>query len=440
MNLGYLAIILGFAALVVLSLCNVSVFMSSVVASIIVIALGGLPFTTSFTEYYFPRLGTFLASMLPIFLFGAALATIYVSSGAAECIADSICNALFKAVKNERGRVAFGIMSVILSSAVLCFGGINATVAIITIYPIAVSIFERAAIPRRFVIGAICSGTFTFALSGPGSPQPTNLVGVTLLNSPATAGLVAGIIGALVEIIVSVLLMTRLCMKAKAKGEVFAYGANETRFNPENRKRPSLICSLIPLVFLVVVFNVFSLHIFPSAMMTCILAVILLRKNLTKEEIAHAFNQAGADSVVPAATIGAINGFAAIVQTLPEYQKVIDGMLALEAPPALLLIVVVAFICCMTGGSTTGSTLAFPVLAPVLTAQGLSMAFVHRVGCFAATTIDSLPHSASVIMAADVGKLKMREAYPAVFATTVVATICGTIAVAVVMSLFPFLP
>lgn len=440
MGFGYFAILLGFVILIVLSLCNVSVFISSIVASIAVILLTGLPFTDTFINVYFVKFGEFIATMLPLYIFGAVIAQIYVSTGAARSISDSICNALFRVTKTETSRHAFGFLSVIISSAVLCFGGINAAVAIITIYPIAANIFERAGIPRRFIMGAICGGAFTFSLSGPGSPQPTNVVGVTLLGASPSSGLIAGIVGAIIEVIVMVVLLTKMCEKAVSAGESFSYGENESVYIPTQGKQPNLAQSLIPLVVLVVIFNVFSLNVFTATLLTAILAIVLLFPHLPKGSILSVLNEGATSSIIPAATIGAINGFAAIIQQTPSYSGVVDALLGMKLAPVLLLILTIAFMCCLTGGSTTGTTIAFPVIAPALLEKGLSVAFIHRVGVFAATMIDSLPHSGAVLMAINVAKLKMRDAYPAVFVSTVLATTCGTIAVALIMYLFPFLP
>ena len=106
----------------------------------------------------------------------------------------------------------------------------------------------------------------------------------------------------------------------------------------------------------------------------------------------------------------------------------------------MLLIGCVAFICMITGGSTTGAQIALPAIAPALTQLGLSLPFIHRVGVFAATMLDSLPNSGSVIMAVGLADLKMKEGYPPVFVSTVVATTCGTLTAALVMTLFPALP
>ena len=94
----------------------------------------------------------------------------------------------------------------------------------------------------------------------------------------------------------------------------------------------------------------------------------------------------------------------------------------------------------MTGGSTTGTQIALPILAPALSKLGLSLPFIHRVGTFAATMLDSLPNSGAVIMAVGLADLKMKDGYPPVFVSTVLATSCGTIVVSLIMKLLPMLP
>ena len=75
-------------------------------------------------------------------------------------------------------------------------------------------------------MGAICGGAFTFALSGPGSPQPTNVVAMAIGTS-STCGLVAGLIGCLVEVAVMVFVFTKMCVKATGKGEAFVAGPKD---------------------------------------------------------------------------------------------------------------------------------------------------------------------------------------------------------------------
>ena len=436
--MGYLAIVAGFIILVVLCMMNVNVMISSFAAAFAVTVIAGLPMTDSLITVFFGRFGSIVTSLFPMFLFGAVLAKLYTLSGAASSIADSICTAMFRGAKTDTRRYALGFLTVIIASAILCYGGINAAVALIAIYPIAIGIFRRAGIPKRFIMGAICGGAFTFALSGPGSPQPTNVVGMAI-GTTSYCGLAAGIVGAIVEVVVMLVVFTHMCSRATKKGETFVPGPKDV-FTEDDQPRPKLILCLIPIIVLLVVFNVIGIDIALSILITSIVAALIFLPQLGWKGIMSSINDGAATSLTPVGAIAGVNGFAAVVQSLPEYQHLIDSMLHADVPAVILLVACVALICMMTGGSTTGAQIALPAIAPTLTQLGLSLPFIHRVGVFAATMLDSLPNSGSVIMAVGLADLKMKDGYPPVFISTVLATTCGTIAVAIVMTLFPALP
>ena len=436
--MGYVAILVGFVFLVVLCLLNVNVMLASFAAALAVTLCAGLPFTDSLVSVFFTRFGSITGSLFPMFLFGAILAKLYTNSGAASAIADTVCTTLFKRSKTEKQKYALGFLSVILASAILCYGGINAAVALIAIYPIAIGIFERAGIPKRFIMGAICGGAFTFALSGPGSPQPTNVVAMAIGTS-SYCGLVAGIIGILVEIGVMLLVFTKMCVKATSMGETFVPGPKDV-FTDTNQKKPGFLLSVIPILVLLIVFNLFKVNISLAILLTAAVSVVVFFPKLGGKKVMESINEGAVSSLIPIGAIAGVNGFAAVVQAVPEYQQMIDGMLSASIPPVLLLVLCIAFICMMTGGSTTGTQIALPIITPALTKLGLSLPFIHRVGTFAATMLDSLPNSGAVIMAVGLADLKMKDGYPPVFVSTVLATTCGTMAVAVVMTLFPMLP
>lgn len=417
--MGYIAILIGFVVLVALCMLNVNVMIASFVAAFAVTACAGLPFTESLVSAFFTRFGAITGSLFPMFLFGAILAKLYTNSGAASAIADSVCAALFRGAKNEKRKYALGFLSVIIASAILCYGGINAAVALIAIYPIAIGIFQRAGIPKRFIMGAICGGAFTFALSGPGSPQPTNVVAMAIGTSSA-CGLVAGMVGCLVEVTVMVLVFTKMCTKATAKGEVFVPGPKDV-FVADDQEKPSFIPSMIPIVVLLIVFNVLKVNISLSILLTALVAMAIFFPKLGKAKVMSSINEGAASALIPVGAIAGVNGFAAVVQSVPEYQMMIDSMLGATIPPVLLLVLCIAFICMMTGGSTTGTQIALPIITPALTKLGLSLPFIHRVGTFAATMLDSLPNSGAVIMAVGLADLKMKDGYPPVFVSTVLA-------------------
>lgn len=436
--MGYLSILVGFAVMVGLCLLNINVSLSAFAGAFAVTILAGLPFTDTLVSVFFTRFGTIAGQMFPMFLFGAILASLYSDSGAASSIADAVSSSLFKRAKDEKRKYMLGFLSVILAAAILCYGGINAAVALIAVYPIAIGVFERAGIPKRFIMGAICGGAFTFALSGPGSPQPTNVVAMAI-GTDSTVGFTAGMIGAVTEVAVMLFVFTKMCVKATANGETFVPGPND-HFPKEERERPKVLSAVIPIIVLLVVFNLLKVNISLSILLTAVVAAVIFFPKLGKSGILRAVNSGAVSALTPMAAIAGVNGFAAVVQSVPEYQQMINGLLNAQLPPVLMLVLCVAIICMMTGGSTTGTQIALPIISPVLTKLGLSLPFIHRVGTFAATMLDSLPNSGAVIMAVGLADLKMQDGYPPVFVSTVLATSCGTIVVAVIMSLFPMLP
>lgn len=436
--MGYAALIIGFLLLATLCLLNINAVIAAFTAAFAVVVLAALPLTESLIDVFFGRFGTIAGSMFPMFLFGSILAKIYTGSGAAYSIAETVGYHLFRFAKSEKQKYALGFLSVILSAAIICYGGINAAVALLTIYPIALNIFQKAGIPKRFIMGAICGGAFTFALSGPGSPQPTNVVAMEIGTSSGV-GLVAGFVGAIVEIIIMVIILTYLCIRAVKQGEKFLPGPKDVLDTSAHKKIGFFRC-ILPLLVLLVLFNFLKINIALAILLSCLAAVIIFFPELKKEKILYSLNEGAFQALLPTVTIAGINGFAAVVQTVPEYEKVIDKLLSSSLPPVLMLIFCVSLICMITGGSTTGTQIALPVISPVLTGLGLSLPFIHRVGTFAATMLDSIPSSGAIIMAINVAGLKMKDGYPPVFVSTIIATTCGTIAVALMMSLFPMLP
>ncbi|MBQ0072257.1 MAG: hypothetical protein KBS81_10480, partial [Spirochaetales bacterium] len=93
--MGYIAILCGFAVLVVLCMLNFNVMVSAFAAAMAVTVLAGLPFTESLVSVFFTRFGAIAGSLFPMFLFGAILAELYTKSGATSAIADTVSISLF---------------------------------------------------------------------------------------------------------------------------------------------------------------------------------------------------------------------------------------------------------------------------------------------------------------------------------------------------------
>ena len=199
------------------------------------------------------------------------------------------------------------------------------------------------------------------------------------IGTGSACGLVAGIVGCLVEVAVMVLVFTKMCAKATAKGETFVPGPKDV-FVADDQVKPAFIPAMIPIVVLLVVFNVLKVNISLSILLTALVAAAVFYPKLGNARVMSSVNEGAASALIPVGAIAGVNGFAAVVQSVPEYQMMIDSMLNAAIPPVLLLVMCIAFICMMTGGSTTGTQIALPIITPALTKLGLSLPFIHRVG------------------------------------------------------------
>lgn len=318
----------------------------------------------------------------------------------------------------------------------LSMGGIIAGVVIVLMYPIALAIFEHCDIPKRFILGVLGASAYTFTLTLPGSPEVTNVAAMSVLKTSSTVAAIPGIVGAVVEVVVILLVMNALINHARHNGDHFQRHP-EDPYMDETSEKPPFFLSLIPLFVLFVLFNFFNLHIVLCLIFSCLLSIVLFWKWLKPKDVKHIVCQATVDSIPMTLNVGAICGFAAIITNSDAFQTILDTLTSMEASPILICAVVVSIMCMLTGGSSTGQLIALPIIAPRLMEMGLSVDIIHRVSVFAATTLDSMPYSGSILMLLPMCHMKLKEIYPAMFITTVLATTCGTIAVCLMCFFFP---
>lgn len=182
--MGYISIFLGLAVVVALMIRRWSPLMVGIVAATVVIFMNGLPFGETMTGTYFDGFCTMFKSLFPPIFSGSLLAQIYNRSGAVNAVGDAIANALFKDSASATRKYVSCILAMAIASGILAFCGLNALVTLIAMYPIALRLMERAGIPKRFVMGILSCGVYTFAMSAPGSAELVNILAMQSLNTP----------------------------------------------------------------------------------------------------------------------------------------------------------------------------------------------------------------------------------------------------------------
>lgn len=434
--MGVIGCILGFLIVIYLTYKDWSVYLATFLGVCVVVLLNRLDFIVTLTDTYVSGVYTAIKSFFFLMLFGCLQSYLYRESGAAFCIADTIMEKLIRDDASGAKKNMIGMSIILVIGTILNLGGIIAGVVIVLMYPIALAVFERCDIPKKYILGVLGAGCYTFTLTIPGSPQVTNVAAMTALGTDANAALIPGLIGAAVEIVVILFLLNLMINKSRKNGEHFVRHELDPEMNSD-MDRPNFVISIIPMVLLFTAFNVFNQNIVICLICGCILSVILFWKQLKTKDLKHMLNQAAADSIPMTMTVGGICGFANVITNTDAFQTMLYAIIGIDLSPILICWVVVALMCMLTGGSSTGQLVALPQIAPKLMDMGLNVNVIHRVSAFAATTLDSLPYCGSILMLLPMCHMKLREIYPSMFITTVIATTCGTAAVALMCALFP---
>ena len=166
--MGIIGCLLAFGLVIYLVYKNWSVLIAALLGALLCIVTNGLPVWDTISGLYLPKMVNFISGFFLVYLFGCIQAQIYTKSGAAICVANTIVG-LFNIDKlSQQKKQILAMIVITLIGTVPAYGGIIVTVVIILFYPIALSIPHRADIPKKFILGILASGTFTFALTGPG--------------------------------------------------------------------------------------------------------------------------------------------------------------------------------------------------------------------------------------------------------------------------------
>ena len=443
--MGYISILVGFFLIIFLIVKKWPAIIVGIIAATAVIALNRMPFGATLNDVYYTGFVNMMKAIFPCLFAGSFLAQVSSRTGAVNSISDALANALFKDGLSDTGRYISCFLAIVVTSGVLAYCGMNSLVTIIAIYPIALRLLERARIPKRFVMGMLSCGVYSFALSGPGTAQLVNVLGMQAMGTPSYAGLVAGIVGVIAEIVVSAILLVIMIKKDVAAGKVFKYGPKDVVIS-DDRALPNALVATIPLMVLVILFNVVSLDIFTSTMVAWLLAVVLFwkyipkRENSVVRELLDVCTTAGVQAFGPVSMVGSLVGFSTIVQGLPEFQNILDAAFNSKLTPIIVLFISINIVCALTGSSTSGIRIGLQMVGDRCREAGLSAAFCHRFGAFACSVFDTMPYSSAMIINLGIADLDMKDGYPPMFMTTVVATLAGSVVCAIIMQLFPMLP
>ncbi|MCE3040496.1 GntP family permease [Helicobacter anatolicus] len=421
-------ILLGLIVLMALAYLGWSIIWIAPIAAGVVALFGGLDLLPAYTDTYMGGLVSFAKAWFPVFMLGA----IFGKLMEVTLMATSVSNVIAKVLGVKRS-----ILGIILSAGFLTYGGVSLFVVVFAVYPLALSLFEKADIPRRLIPGTIALGAFTFTMSAlPGSPQIQNLIPMKYFHTTPTAGMAMGIISGLIMLVGGFLYLDYRKKKLKAAGEGFVAPKDYTK--SENTKLPNFILSIIPLIAVVVLLNIFKLDIILSLLAGIILILVF---NLHRyKQFISAINDGANGAVIAIINTAAAVGFGTVVKVVPGFADLKAMLLTLGGEnPLISEAIAVNVLAGATGSASGGMGIALEALGAeyLKIAQNLNISpeVLHRVASISSGGLDALPHNGAVLTLLAICGMSHKESYLDIFVVAVVIPVFSLVFVILLHSI-----
>jgi H+/gluconate symporter-like permease len=377
------------------------------------------------------------------------------------------------------------ILAVVLSGALVTYGGVSLFVAFFVIVPMAQSLFRAAEIPRRLVPATVILGTSTFTMSAlPGTPSIQNAIPMPFFGTTPFAAPGLGMIASLIMLGIGLWWLLRAEKAARQANEGYgeelsiatSAAADDERlrgrattareFDPaeishghRSEADVPIVNAILPLVVVVVVNLVMSLLVLPrldvsflaeqrwgstslsavAGVWSVVVALVgatatVVICNWTRLPALRQTMDAGANaSVLPALTVASLVGFGAVIAGLPAFDMVRDWALDVKGGPLVSLAVSTNLLAALTGSASGGLTIALDALGQtymdVATREGIDPGLLHRVAVIGSGTLDILPHNGAVVSLLAICGLTHRQSYVDIVMVGIVSSVVALAAV-----------
>ncbi len=425
--ISLIGLIAALALLVILTIRGMNLMIAAPFCAIMVALTGNLPIipdvndTQSFITVYMDGFAGFLGAWFFMFLLGSLFGKFMEESGAADKIALTIVSYL--GMKNA-------VAAIIIACAILTYGGVSLFVVAFSVYPMALSLFKQADLPRRFIPAAMAFGSVTFTMTSAGSPEIQNWIPIKHLGTSPYAAWEVSLFVAICMAGFGFWWLSRMVNKALANGESFQARDNDPELKQQD-SLPPFWASVIPIVTVLVITFVFhkeyaQYSLVMSLASGCLAAWLVTHRSM--EGLDKVVAQGTTGAVIAIANTSAVVGFGAVAKVSPAFDLAVGAITSIPGNELIGAAVAVTVIAAMTGSASGGQSIALPVLAPHYIDAGVDPEALHRVVAISSGALDSLPHNGYVVTTIRaICQETHQAAYGPMAALTVVIPVLGTI-------------
>ncbi|WP_053363705.1 GntP family permease [Bacillus sp. FJAT-27251] len=436
--LSMIGLIGGLFLLIYLTMKGMNLLVAGPLCALFVAVLSGLPLfpqlagegEANLVTNYMGGFAGFVTSWYLMFLLGSIFGKVMEDSGAADSVS--------KWVVDKLG-MKQAVLAVVLACAILTYGGVSLFVVAFSVYPMALSLFKQANLPRRFIPAALALGSVTFTMTSAGSPEIQNWIPIEYLGTSPYAGWEVSAIVAVFMAVFGYWWLKRMIQKAVAKGETFVARGNDPVV--ENKALPNPLTGLVPLLVVLIISFVFHDSLMQSALIIALLGGVIATYLLNRKYFKSFWDAVSDGTMGALVAIGntaAVVGFGGVAKAVPAFQTAVDAMTNIPGSPLIGGAIAVSVIAGMTGSASGGQAIALPLLAPHYIDMGVNTEALHRTVAISSGALDSLPHNGYVVTTIrSICGESHQDAYGAVGALTVIVPLIG-LAIAIVLFSFGF--
>jgi H+/gluconate symporter-like permease len=426
----------GLALLIFLTMRGMNLLVAGPLCALFVAVFSGLPLfpqlvaegEANLVGNYMTGFSGFIASWYLMFLLGAIFGKVMEDSGAADSVSKWIV---------EKLGMKRAVLAIVIACAVLTYGGVSLFVVAFSVYPMAVSLFRQADLPRRFIPAALAFGSVTFTMTSAGSPEIQNWIPIEYLGTSPYAGWEVSLIVAVFMMVFGYWWLRRMITRAVARGEKFIARDNDPV--NEDKVLPHPLTGLVPLLVVLIISFIFHDSLQQSALIIALLGGVITTYLLNRKYFNSFWNAVSEGTLGALLALGntaAVVGFGGVAKAVPAFEVAVNAMTSIPGSPLIGGAIAVSVIAGMTGSASGGQAIALPLIAPHYMDMGVNPEALHRVVAISSGALDSLPHNGYVVttVRAICGE-SHQDAYNPVGALTVIVPLLG---VAIAIILFSF--
>ncbi|MBR1781272.1 MAG: GntP family permease [Oscillospiraceae bacterium] len=412
----------GIVLFVILCYKGINTAASAIIASAVVALGSGMGFIDTMTNTWIAGVGEFIGQNGFGFISAGLFSFLMRETKSGE----SMANTMIKWINPD-----FSPYIIAIVAALLQLAGINTYIFIVA--TMTFSLMKKVDLPIYIGYAACIAVPPIVTFTLPGVPAMPNVLPTMFLGTTTMAAPLLSLATAAVGIILVIIYMQHLIHKARKNGEHYTTDeADEFGSSAEfgDLELPAFWKAILPIVLIIVLVLVFQ-NLGLTAMqalifgmwITCAVIVFLNWDTcIHKIKLGRILSQGCTEMFGFIFVAACVYGFGKVTAASACYDTLMGAFMNIHVNPYLTVWLSVCLIAALCADGVGGMVMWLSTFGPMYgpgNQLGVNPAAVHRIAVSAATTFDSLPHSAMLAQGMAVFRTNMKESYKYSFVLTV---------------------